>query len=79
MEGTIAILGFIFGILSLVATLVGTYFTYISFVNPITRFKKYLKNSKDWGKFQGTEMSLSIFRLKKHPNFQIVIDWIDRL
>jgi len=72
---TITILGFIIGILGLVATLVGTYFTYISFVNPITRFKKYLKNPKDWEKFQGTEMHLSIFRLKKYPNFQIVIDW----
>ena len=72
---TITILGFIIGILGLVATLVGTYFTYISFVNPITRFKKYLKNPKDWEKFQGTEMHLSIFRLKKYQNFQIVIDW----
>lgn len=71
----ITILGFIIGILGLVATLVGTYFTYISFVNPIVRFKKYLKNQKDWEKFQGTEMHLSIFRLKKYPNFQIVIDW----
>lgn len=71
----ITILGFIIGILGLVATLVGIYFTYISFVNPITRFRKYLKNPKDWEKFQGTEMHLSIFRFKKYPNFQIVIDW----
>ncbi|MFA6159824.1 MAG: hypothetical protein WC678_01910 [Parcubacteria group bacterium] len=71
----ITILGFIIGILGLVATLVGTYFTYISFVNPIIRFKKYLKNSENWEKFQGIESYLSFYRHKKYPNFQIVIDW----
>lgn len=71
----IIILSLIIGILGLVTTLIGTYFTYISFVNPIRRFKKYLKNPDDWEKFQGTEMRLSIFRYQKHPNFQIIIDW----
>ena len=61
--------------LGFVATLVGTYFTYISFINPITRFKKYLKNSENWEKFQGIEAHLSLYRHKKYPNFQIVIDW----
>lgn len=69
------ILSLIIGILGLVATLTGTYFTYISFVNPIRRFKKYLKNPNDWEKFQGTEAHLSIYRHKKYPNFQIIIDW----
>jgi hypothetical protein len=32
-------------ILGLVATLVGDYFNYISFVNPITRFKIHLQRS----------------------------------
>ena len=71
----ITILGFIIGILGLIATLTGTYFTYISFVNPITRFRKYLKNPNDWEKFQGIENHLSFYRHKKYPNFQIVIDW----
>ena len=71
----ITILGFVIGILGLVATLVGTYFTYISFINPITRFKKYLKNPENWEKFQGIENHLSFYRHKKYPNFQIVIDW----
>ncbi|MCL4353608.1 hypothetical protein M1615_04055 [Patescibacteria group bacterium] len=71
----ITILSLIIGILGFVATLIGTYFTYISFVNPITRLKKYLRNPKDWEKFQGIEMHLSIFRHKKYPNFQIIIDW----
>ncbi len=71
----ITILGFVIGILGLVATLVGTYFTYISFINPIMRFKKYLKNSENWEKFQGIENHLSFYRHKKYPNFQIVIDW----
>ena len=56
--------------LGLVATLVGTYFTYISFVNPIKRFKKYLKNPENWEKFQGIENHLSFYRHKKYPNFQ---------
>lgn len=71
----ITILGFIIGMLGLVATLVGTYFTYISFVNPIIRFKKYLKNPENWEEFQGIENHLSFYRHKKYPNFQIVIDW----
>lgn len=69
------ILSLIIGILGLVATLVGIYFAYISFVNPIHRFKKYLKDPKDWEKFQGTEVHLSIYRYKKYPVFQIIIDW----
>jgi len=69
------ILSLIIGILGLIATLVGAYFTYISFVNPICRFKKYLKNSNTWEKFQGAEFHLSIYRHKKYPNFQIIIDW----
>ena len=75
----ITILGFIIGILGLIATLVGTYFTYISFVNPITRFKKYLKNPNNWEKFQGIEDHLSFYRYKKYPNFQITIDWDNEL
>jgi hypothetical protein len=71
----ITILSLILGILGLVASLVGTYFTYISFVNPLYRLKKYLKKSNDWEKFIGIEDHLSIYRYKKYPNFQIVIDW----
>ncbi len=79
MNTLITILGFIIGILGLVATLVGTYFAYISFINPITRFKKYLKNPENWEKFQGIENYLSFYRHKKYPNFQIVIDWENKL
>lgn len=75
MDNIITILGFIIGILGLVATLVGTYLAYISFINPITLFRKYLQNPEDWEKFQGIENHLSFYRHKKHPNFQIVIDW----
>ena len=71
----ITILGFVIGILGLVATLVGRYFTYISLINAITRFRKYLKNPENWEKFQGIENHLSFYRHKKYPNFQIVIDW----
>jgi hypothetical protein len=72
---TMTILSLIIGILGLIATICGTYFTYISFVNPIYRFKKYLKKSTDWEKFQGTDTHISIYRHKKYPTFQIIIDW----
>jgi len=71
----ITIFGFIIGILGLLATLVGMYFTYISFMNPLTRFKKYLEKSENWEKFQGVENYLSFYRHKKYPNFQIIINW----
>jgi len=38
------------------------------------RFKKYLKNTNDWEKFNGIENHLSIYRYKKYPNFQIIIN-----
>jgi hypothetical protein len=69
------ILSLIIGVLGLIATLVGGYFTYISFVNPMSRLKKYLKNPNNWEKFQGEEFNLSIYRHKKYPNFQILVDW----
>ena len=71
----ITILGLIIGLIGLIATFVGTYFTYISFVNPIVRFRKYLKDTDGWEQFNGTEAHLSIYRYKKYPNFQIIIDW----
>lgn len=69
----------ILGILGLVATLWGTYLTYISFVNPIHRFNHYLKNKEGWEKFSGIEDNLSIYRYKKYPGFQIIIDWSKEL
>ena len=71
----ITILGFIIGILGLIATLIGTYFTYISFVNPLYRFRKYLERADGWEKFSGLEDHLSFYRYKKYPGFQVVIDW----
>lgn len=65
----------IIGVLGLLATLAGTYLAYISFINPLIRFRKYLKKQNDWEKFIGTEAHISIYRHKKYPNFQIVIDW----
>lgn len=71
----ITVLSLIIGIFGFIATLVGAYFTYISFVNPIIRLKKYLKKPQNWEKFQGTEAYLSIYRHKKHQEFEIIIDW----
>lgn len=71
----VTILGLLIGVLGLVATFIGTYLTYISFINPIKRFNKYLKNSENWEKFIGIESHLYFYRHKKYPNFQLVIDW----
>ncbi len=65
----------IIGILGFIVTLVGSYFSYISFVNPKKRFNKYLKKPENWEKFFGIENNLYIYRYKKYPNFQIVINW----
>lgn len=75
MNGFITILSLILGILGLAATLVGTWLSYISFINPLIRFNKYLKNPSGWENFLGIESNISIYRYKKYPNFQIVIDW----
>ncbi len=74
-NNSITVLSLLIGLFGLIATLVGTYFTYISFVNPIIRFKKYLKKPKNWEYFQGVEQYLYFYRYKKYPNFQIVIDF----
>ena len=65
----------VLGILGLVLSLIAFYFTYITFVNPLIRFKKYLGHTEDWERFLGLEDHISIYRHKKHPEFQIVIDW----
>lgn len=75
MDNFITALGLTLGALGLIATLVGTWISYISFVNPLKRFRKYLKNPKVWEKFEGREDYLTIYRHRKYPNFQIVIDW----
>jgi len=63
------------GVLGTLMGLVGFYFTYISFVNPIHRFKKYLRNHSNWERFLGIEDHISIYRHKIYPSFQITVDW----
>lgn len=72
---TITIISLLIGLLGLIATLVGTYLTYISFINPIIRFNCFLKKPQNWEKFGGVDPNIYIYRYKKYPNFQIVIDW----
>ncbi|MCF6765189.1 hypothetical protein L3V82_05350 [Thiotrichales bacterium 19S3-7] len=68
-------IGLLLGILGLIATLIGVWFSYISFVNPIKRFKKYVKNSNDWERFHRIENLIDCFRHKKYPTFQLIIDY----
>lgn len=65
----------ILGIVGLIATILGSYLTYISFVNPLIRFRKFLNKPNNWEKFIGIEPSIYYYRYRKYPNFQIVIDW----
>ena len=74
MDG-ITILGIVIGILGLLASIAGTYLAWISFVDPMQRFEKYLKDPNGWEKFIGIEDHIYFYRYKKYPNFRIVIDW----
>ena len=71
----LTILGLVLGILGLIATLVGTYLAYVSYINPMVRFRWYLKKPNEWEEFQGIESHLSIYRHRKYPMFQLVVDW----
>lgn len=75
INDTITIISLLVGLLGLIASLVGAYLTYISFVNPMKRLNKYLKNANDWEKFIGIDANLYYYRHKKYPSFQLVIDW----
>lgn len=44
---TITIVSLSIGLMGLVATGIGTYLTYISYVNPIIRFNRFLKKPKN--------------------------------
>ncbi len=75
MSDLITILSLVIGIVGLVATAIGTYLTYISFVNPTKRFNKYLKKPDNWEQFIGIESHLYYYRHRKYPSFQLVINW----
>lgn len=60
------------GILGLVATLVGSGLAYIAFVNPMIRFKWYLKKKDYWRTIFPRVEGLSEYRQYiKHPEFTI--------
>jgi hypothetical protein len=69
------ILSLILGILGLLATLIGTYIAYISFINPLIRFKKYLKRPTNWEEVIAIKDHMEIYRYKNQPGYQIIIDW----
>ena len=69
------VINLVIGILGLMASLVGFYFTYITFVNPLVRFKQYLRRPTDWERFIGIEIGIDRYRHRKYPSFEIVIDW----
>ena len=72
---SITVISLIIGVLGLIATFIGTYLAYISFINPLIRFRKFLNKPQNWEKFQGVNDNQYIYCYKKYPNFQIVIDW----
>lgn len=65
-------LSIILGILGLVATLVGSGLAYIAFVNPMVRFKWYLKKKDNWRTIFPRVEGLSEYsQYSKHPEFTI--------
>ena len=75
MNLSINIYSFVLGILGLIATVIGSYIAIVSYINPINRFKKYLKKSKNWEICVFVECNLKIYRNKRFPGYQIIIDW----
>lgn len=74
MMNIVTIISLAIGVLGLVTTIIGTYLTYISFINPWIRFEKYLKKPNDWEKII-PEQNLTIYRHKKYPGFQVITNW----
>lgn len=65
-------LSILLGILGLIATLIGSGLAYISFVNPMIRFKWYLKNNDKWKTIFPRVKGLSeYYQYSKHPEFTI--------
>lgn len=66
----VEIVSIIFGILGLIATLASLWFAYITYANPMLRFKKYLRNIVNWqltsSRFND---SFEYYRYSKHPEF----------
>jgi hypothetical protein len=73
-DDVITIISLSIGLLGLIASLVGTYLAYISFINPLVRFKCYLRKPKSWEKVYKDKPS-DIYRHKKHPAFQLIVNW----
>jgi hypothetical protein len=75
------ILSIVLALLGLVATIVGLYVTYITYINPEIRLSWYLKDIDGWEEvnFDFSDKK-SFWRYKKHPEFTIIqqengIDW----
>lgn len=62
-------------LIGLVASIAGLWSAYVSFLNPMIRFRWYLKDHSQWEKFIGTEPHITIYRHKRYSNVQLVVDW----
>jgi hypothetical protein len=71
----ITILSISIGIIGLIATIIGSYLAYITYISPWTRFQDYLNKTKGWEKVTFEDDLEDIYRFKSQPGFQIVINW----
>jgi hypothetical protein len=63
------------GFFGLIASILGLYISYETFINPLIRFNRYLSRPLLWEKFIGMKDSIYFFRYKELPNFQISVKW----
>ncbi|WP_132461718.1 hypothetical protein [Rhodovulum marinum] len=67
-------LGLGLGLLGLLATFVGTYFTYISFINPSARLTRLIRNHGSWSRIEGAGHNIQVFRHERFTQYSIEID-----
>jgi hypothetical protein len=62
------------GILGLIATIVGSALSYVTYVNPFVRFKWYLKRSSKWEKINRDDHS-TFYGYIHQPGYTVSADW----
>ncbi|MCG2726643.1 MAG: hypothetical protein L6420_10440 [Elusimicrobia bacterium] len=76
MNMIITVISILVGLFGLIATLIGTFVAYISYVNPIKRFGRYLRETKNWEVYKRNDLiPIYTYRHKYFLDFQIEIDF----
>lgn len=70
-----ALVQFILSIIGLIVTIIGTYVAYITYINPMIRFKSFLQRPNNWEQFITDSSVIGTYRYIKYPTFQIKINY----